>query len=276
MPRLPVSSFPSVRRRRAAVKASMTIRSDPIRSEPGSAADCQRLQPHLRLIIDNIALNESRAECHDLDWEDPVLVTDRPLHLTHPQASPAQASPALSAHAILREIRPRDQPCAFPCRSVPQAVPRELLGCNLVVAADVVYNETVVPILVVSSAALTRILRPRSASPDGRCRVLGRVAAACASRLLERAGPATRTDRLLYAAANDAQPLHPRGRDSSAAHRSSVLEPNPAVVSESARQHPSPKYSLSDGGLSERGDARKQNASHPRPRSAGMFLATRA
>jgi hypothetical protein len=118
----------------------------------------------LRLILDNIALNESRAECADLDWEDPVK-TDLASH--SPRGSPTQASPALSAHAILRGIRPRDRALSLADRPVPQAVPRELLGCNLVVAADVVYNETVVPILVVSAAALTRIMRPRSDSLVG-------------------------------------------------------------------------------------------------------------
>ena len=165
----------------------MTIRSDPIRSEPGSAADCQRLQPHLRLILDNIALNESRAECHDLDWEDPVK-TDL---ASHPQG----ATNAGVTSAFSSCNPPWNTPKgsrAVPCRlnrPVPQAVQRELLGCNLVVAADVVYNETVVPILVVSAAALTRIMRSRSDSLDGRRRVLGRVAAECESRLLERAGP---------------------------------------------------------------------------------------
>ena len=199
------------------------------------------------------------------------------MHLTR-RGPPMQPSPALSAHAILRGIRPRDRALSLADRPVPQAVPRELLGCNLVVAADVVYNETVVPILVVSAAALTRIMRPRSDSLDGRRRVLGRVAAALPcihSRLLERAGPGHThgPDRLLYAAANDAQPLHPRGRDSSAAYRTSVLEPNPPVVRGSVRQH---RRRSTKRCWSELGDARKHTANHPRPRSAGMFLAMRS
>ena len=148
----------------------------------------------MRLILDNIALNESRAECHDLDWEDPVK-TDL---ASHPQgATNAGVTSAFSSCNPSWNTSKGSR--AVPCRlnrPVPQAVPRELLGCNLVVAADVVYNETVVPILVVSAAALTRIMRPRSDSLDGRRRVLGRVAAARAfiRGCLSGQARATRTD----------------------------------------------------------------------------------